>query len=264
MREARPLREKITACIRKRGLWYTLRSGVLYLARCGRYMGYDVLHGVSTRQRLPMSKLDLAGDAARYALPYEATDTSLLRKLLRGLPIDYSAFEFVDLGAGKGRTMCIAAEFPFRRIVGTELSPILSETARHNCLHFHSKIQVCKNLAVFCQDAAKFSFPKSPLVIYLFNPFDGVILSRTLENLEKSLNEFPREVFVVYHNSVHSDILEKSPSFDLFLSGADRWDYRKLPYRIFRTKPAARHRVVMEIPQFGAMTPAAKAVGWDA
>ena len=70
----------------------------------------------------------------------------------------------------------------------------------------------------------------------MFNPFNGVILSRILENLEQSWNENPRDMFVVYHNPVHADLVENCPLFDVFLSGTDRWDYRRLDYKIFRAK----------------------------
>ena len=62
---------------------------------------------------------------------------------------------------------------------------MLCETARRNCKAFRSKKQVCKNFEVVCGDAAEFSLSDAPLVIYLFNPFSGLILSRVLSNLER-------------------------------------------------------------------------------
>jgi SAM-dependent methyltransferase len=198
-----------------------------------------MVHGVSTRHSIPLSKLDVAGDAARHAMFYEASDPKCLRKLIRSLNIACEKYEFIDLGAGKGRSLLVAAEFPFRRIRGSELSPLLCGSARGNCEAFRSRKQACDDLEVLCGDAAKFCFSNYPLVIYLFNPFTEFILSRVLDRLEESWNACPRDVFVIYHNPLFSQVIEGSPIFELFLSGTDRWDYRNLAYAIFRAKPVA-------------------------
>lgn len=39
---------------------------------------------------------------------------------------------FLDLGSGKGRMVLSAARFPFRRIIGVELSNDLTAIARRN------------------------------------------------------------------------------------------------------------------------------------
>ncbi len=207
--------------------------------------------------------MNLPDEAARYALFYEASDGNCLKKLLRQLPIDHEKFHFVDLGAGKGRSLCVAAEFPFRRIQGAELSPNLSETARRNCQLFRSKAQRCNHFEVTCQNAAEFRFPKAPLVVYMFNPFNGVILSRILENLEQSWNEHPRDVFVVYHNPVHADLVENSPLFEVFLSGTDGWDYRRLGYKIFRSKPVDEAVFRSEVATPGQMAQFQSDVSWN-
>ena len=51
--------------------------------------------------------------------------------------------------------------------------------------------------------------------------------------------ENPRDVMVVYHHPIHVQYLESSPMFDRYLSGTDEWDYRKLHYEVFRSKPVA-------------------------
>ena len=175
--ESRPLRARIASVLRKRGWRSTLWGGLLYLLRRTKSWAYDVAHGVSTRRRVPVSRLDLTGEAAHYALSYEPSDSGFLRTALRSLDIHYEEFAFVDLGAGKGRSLLVAAEFPFRKIWGAELSPRLSEIARRNCRAFRSKKQACGSFEIVCGDAAQFSFPEDPLVIYLFNPFGARILA---------------------------------------------------------------------------------------
>ena len=43
---------------------------------------------------------------------------------------------FIDIGAGKGRILCLAAAYPFRRIVGVELVPSLVADCRANVASF--------------------------------------------------------------------------------------------------------------------------------
>ena len=241
--ESHPPHRKIISAIRDGGWRAAAFCAMLYTLSRGRSWWYDLTHGVSTRRKIPFAKLDLKGEAALHAISYEASDPNCLRKMLLSLGIEHEKFEFVDLGAGKGRSLLVAAEFPFRRILGSELSPMLSETARRNCKAFRNRKLACQDFEVVCGDAAEFCFPKAPLVIYLFNPFGGLILSRILNNLEQSWEEQPRDVFVVYHHPVHSHLIERSRLFELFHSGMDKWDYRKLRYKVYRAEPSGERRL---------------------
>jgi hypothetical protein len=61
--------------------------------------------------------------------PYQPTDPELFREMLDTLRddanINFNDYVFIDLGSGKGRTLLMAADYPFRRIVGVELLPAL-------------------------------------------------------------------------------------------------------------------------------------------
>jgi SAM-dependent methyltransferase len=67
-----------------------------------------------------------------YATGYAGVPPSTLGPALAALPIKHEEFTFVDIGCGKGRALFIAAEFPFRRIVGAELAVELAQIARAN------------------------------------------------------------------------------------------------------------------------------------
>jgi len=45
---------------------------------------------------------------------------------------DFHDFIFIDLGSGKGRTLLMASDYPFRRIVGVELLLALHQIAQEN------------------------------------------------------------------------------------------------------------------------------------
>lgn len=132
--------------------------------------------------------------------PYQPTDPALFHELLAGLAIDYRQFVFVDLGSGKGRTLLMAADYPFQKIVGVEVLPELHAVCRANLARYQSARQRCRDLEAVCADARDYPFPPAPLVLFLFNPLPEAGLRQVLAHLQRSLAEHPRPVMVLYHN----------------------------------------------------------------
>ena len=52
--------------------------------------------------------------------------------VIDGLSIDYSRYVFIDIGSGMGRALLMASEFPFKQLVGIELSPTFHQIAQQN------------------------------------------------------------------------------------------------------------------------------------
>ncbi len=144
--------------------------------------------------------------------PYQPTDAALFQEMMSSLPIDFSEFTFVDLGSGKGRTLLMASEYPFRRIVGVEILPELHRAAEENIANYQSTTQQCTQVESVCADASEFELPEGPLLLYLFNPLPETGLIQILENLEESLRRHPRIVYVLYQNPLPERVLEESPS----------------------------------------------------
>ena len=227
---------KIAAVIREMGWRSALLGSLLFASEFLRSWWWDRLHNVTTRHPIPLSKLDLVGPSSSHAVFYQATGTKFLPSLLRRLDIQYSHFSFVDIGAGKGKMMLLAAEFPFRRIVGVELSRSLSDLAQRNCKSFRSKKKACGNFEVLCRDAAEFTFPNGPLVIYMFNPFDDVVLAQMLSKLASAIRQQACQIFLIYNNPLHRNVVCSSGPFERVLQGTDKWDYRKLRYEVYRSR----------------------------
>ncbi|MBV8894771.1 MAG: class I SAM-dependent methyltransferase, partial [Acidobacteria bacterium] len=91
---------------------------------------------------------------------YEPTEPQSFHEMIRSLGIDYSQFTFLDLGSGKGRTLLMASEYPFRRIVGVELLPELHQVAEDNIRRY--KPALGNRVQSICADAARFEFPCEP------------------------------------------------------------------------------------------------------
>ncbi len=146
--------------------------------------------------------------------PYQPTESALFHEMLDALRershSDFHDFVFIDLGSGKGRTLLMASDYPFRGIVGAELLPALHQAAQENLSKYRSESQKCFALESICADATEFPLPAEPTVLYLFNPFPEAGLRRVIGNLEQSLREHPRVVYVLYHNPLLEHILEAS------------------------------------------------------
>jgi SAM-dependent methyltransferase len=146
--------------------------------------------------------------------PYQPTESTLFHEMIDALCqhglSDFRDFAFIDLGSGKGRTLLMASDYLFRRIVGVELLPELNQVAQNNLGKYRSKSQKCFALESVCGDATGFVFPAEPTVLYLFNPFPEAGLRRMMESLERSLVEHPRVVYVLYHNPLLEHVLSAS------------------------------------------------------
>lgn len=172
---------------------------------------YDWDHRVNTTSGVVGWRERLLGV---FHSPYQPTEPDLFREMLEALSeqsrSDLRDLVFVDLGSGKGRTLLMASDYPFRRIVGVELLPALHRVAQENLSRYRSESQKCFALESICADGTEFPFPAEPMVLYLFNPFPELGLRRVISNLERSLQSHPRAVFVLYHNPLLERVLSQS------------------------------------------------------
>lgn len=154
---------------------------------------------------------------------YVPTTASVIYRIIRQLPLEPGKYVFVDMGSGKGRALLIASEFPFKRIVGIELSEHLHRIAEANVARFTPNPQPCKAFDLRLMDALQYPFGDEPLVLFLFDPFGREILEKVVANLEASLKVTPRDAFVVYVYPQYEDVLQKSELLHRTKVGSARW-----------------------------------------
>lgn len=146
---------------------------------------------------------------------YQPTEPASFHEMLEALKtnaeLEFSDFIFLDLGSGKGRTLLMASDYPFRRIVGVELLPALNEIARENISVYKSDSQKCFALESICADGTNFPIPDNEVVIYLFNPFPAAALQKAAANMVASFRANPRPMYVLYHNPEHEKIVLETP-----------------------------------------------------
>jgi hypothetical protein len=137
---------------------------------------------------------------------YQPSEPELFHQIVHSLPVALDGFTFIDLGSGKGRTLLMASNYPFRRIIGVEFLAELDTIACQNIARYHDEQQKCFALESHAGDARDFAFPEEPTVLYLFNPFPEHILLAVLANLGNSWSNSPRPIYVAYHNLVHERV----------------------------------------------------------
>jgi SAM-dependent methyltransferase len=154
--------------------------------------------------------------------PYQPTDPALFREMmaslslegkLGGKPVEFDRFTFVDIGSGKGRTLLMASEYPFRKIVGVELIAELHDAAQQNIRDYRSPTQRCVQIEALCADACEFVFPETPLVLYFFNPLPEPGMRLVMARLEKSLAANPRPMWILYHNPLLEHLIGEGAGF---------------------------------------------------
>lgn len=142
--------------------------------------------------------------------PYQPTDPALFREMMAALPIDFREFTFIDIGSGKGRTLLMASEYPFHKIVGVELIAELHRAAEENVAAYEASWQRAYCIETLSMDAREFVFPETPLVVYLFNPLPQAGLRQVMRNLGQSWERRPRPIWIVYHNPLLETVLTES------------------------------------------------------
>lgn len=183
-------------------------------------LDYDWEHSVdTTRSNVGFRTQFFTGVTAR---PYFASEPWLFEEIMRALPVDVSQLTFIDLGAGKGRALLMASDYPFQRIVGVEFIPELWRAAQTNIAGYASDHQRCRQIEAICMDARDFQFPLEPTVVYLFNPFSEPTFAHVLENLRRSVEQTPRPVYIAYRFTEFENLLAQAEWLEK-IAGAEQW-----------------------------------------
>lgn len=181
----------------------------LYPSGWDRPHPFDLAHAIDTGGFLEIEEMGTCLPGVAPSQAFGASQPSILRVALATLPA-LETCTFVDLGCGKGRPLIVASEFPFRDIVGIELSPLLAKIARKNAqtiaLHFPARTRV----RIEEGDASAFPLPAGNLVLFLYNPFSAELTSALAKKLEGSLAADRRDIYVIYYNPVFGDFFDAS------------------------------------------------------
>jgi hypothetical protein len=151
-------------------------------------------HGVETARHDTLEEIGVDASAGRWHHP---SDWVSVRRAIAGLdpgPEDV----FADFGSGRGRAVLVAAGFPFKRVIGVELSDRLTDVAQENVRRYRGP-RACGAVELVTANALAYEIPDDLTVAYLYAPFDGEVFDGWLANVLASLDRRPRTFRVVYN-----------------------------------------------------------------
>jgi len=185
---------------------------------------FDAQHQTQTSGLVPGRYLAANHPHDRHNTAYYGVAPSIFQKLiiywLESQPD--AALEnctFVDIGAGMGRAVLLAAQMPFREVIGIELNPDLTRIAKKNLRLWKKSGQAQSPMQIRNEDATEFTFPLNPCVIFLFNPFSGTVLRRLLNQIQTQFKYRPNQLDILYVNHEFEVILKQNPRFTHLWSG---------------------------------------------
>jgi hypothetical protein len=189
----------------------------------------ELRYGIRTEGDIDLEEL---GVAAEHRLGYEGSHWVGVRRVLRRLAVTRDDV-FADFGSGKGPAVLVAATFPFRRATGVEISDDLTRSARRNLERSRLRPRSA-GVEFVTADVLEYEIPDDLTVVYLYNPFTGLLFARFLERLLHSLERRPRPLRLVYNYPFEHDYVIESGRFrpiDLSYSYWPAW-YRRPGYVI--------------------------------
>jgi SAM-dependent methyltransferase len=204
---ANPLTAALKSVARE-GLPYTIKAVVSTVLD----VHFDLRYGTDTLRRVEMNTLNFESEHKIHATWYQPTQAGPLRDILRKLDLPKDGV-FVDLGSGKGRVLLIAAQFGFKKVVGVEFSRELCEIACDNVKVFTQRTHITARIDVVESDVAAYPIEPDQEVFFMNNPFEEVVMNGVLANLRSSVTQFPRKIWLIYHNPRCGELVANSELF---------------------------------------------------
>ncbi len=189
------------------------------------YKDYHLIRYIQVREEKNLQKrlrfhqssihmpTDLESEFIGKTTEYEPSPLAHVNALLLDIPLKYEEFSFIDIGSGEARLLCLLSDsFPFKQIIGIELSQSLHKIAQQNIQNYSHK---SKDIVLACEDATQYHFPPSPLLLYLCNPFSDDLLERFLINVQNTLKAEPHKpILIIYNNPEHKEVFKQFTCFE--------------------------------------------------
>jgi len=205
---------------------------------------FDVKWGVQTSGLIPGRYLKTGHKHDRQVTAYFGVAPSVFRALLRrwqrtqpAAPIE--RFTFIDVGAGMGRAMLLATEYPFRQVIGIELNPALAGVARRNLKTWRAAGRARMPMRILCGDAVEAPIARGPCVVFLFNPFGASVMRTFLKRLAGVFANRAGQLDLLYVNHEQDGVIGRHHGFTRLFTGRERRS---------RADAIADHRIMANQP----------------
>lgn len=209
------------------GLARRLRFGFRLFGVHARNRFFDWRHGTDTASGVPHRSLDMPTEQRQRASWYVPVPLHSFNYVLDHLPLEYPHYSFLDIGAGKGKAMYLASQYPFRQILGVEFAAMIAVTCR-------------KNMAKLCRDdgaavpwrldvmnALEARLPDGPCFLFLYSPFSNTGINVFLARLEHWIKGRTQPLILCFVDDKGASSL--LPEVITHCSSVGHWDRLSLP-----------------------------------
>ena len=155
-------------------------------------------YGIQTTGIDDLTK-SMDADEREHASIYQPVNFYTAERLFENIaPPDLNG-SFLDMGCGKGRVLAIAAAYGFKELIGVDFSAQLCHDAMQLGENLEAKFPGI-NIIIECEDARYYIIPDRVSVIFLFNPFDDLIMQDFIKQVADTLKRNPRRIKILYAN----------------------------------------------------------------
>jgi len=163
---------------------------------------FESWHGIETVGVVENPNLvSKQAELIKHATAYQAVWSRNIRVLINETQKIAHPDIFIDIGSGKGKACFYASKY-FCRVIGVEFSDALVEIAEKNKNNFRRE-----NIEFIVGDAGQYDLPDFQSLIFLFNPFDDIVLERFLR---RNLDTIRRhDCLIAYANDRQRKVLSQ-------------------------------------------------------
>ena len=169
---------------------------------------FDILNGTNTHTRIPINEFPIEIDNMKHSVLYMASWTSVIKESTKIVldninTKDIENTTFIDIGCGKGKVLLVWLKYFILsnlykfKVIGIDFNPDLIKICMKNLQNFN--YADCK---IITDDITKLEITKyltQNNILYLYNPFDEVILQNFINIISKS----KKKIWIIYNNPVN-------------------------------------------------------------
>ncbi len=162
-------------------------------------------YNINTTSYNKLSRFQISGSHLKHATEYMPVNYFTIEQLLSHLPENAKQGAFLDIGCGKGRALCVAAAFGFKKVVGIDFAKEMIDAAGIN-LNQTKISHPALQYELLWKDISNFDIEKEVSTVFLFNPFDEILMRTVIQKMNTSLKNHPRSFYVLYASPRHEEL----------------------------------------------------------
>jgi len=162
-------------------------------------------YGINTTSANNLSDFDIKGNQLSHATEYMPVNYFTIEHVLDHIPENAKQGTFLDIGCGKGRALCVAAAYGFTKLYGIDFAKQLIKQADQNLAATKKRFSSLR-YQLSWSDISALEIGKDVSTVFLFNPFDEVLMKNIIHKINSSLQQYPRELYVLYCSPRHEEL----------------------------------------------------------